>query len=179
MAIKTEDLKNIAYVGVGLIVLFIIWKMYKGVSEGIGSIGDIFGAGTEAKKTAKKIEDLDNLHLNDNPWKKEYAIYRLNKKGSNGYTFMSGAKVKSFLDGLDKYFGLFYDLTDDGSEITSRFKGAITHKMQLSQAANEYYNRTKGDFLEYIKSNMLGGLQQTNKHEQFNNIVSYISKLPE
>jgi hypothetical protein len=173
-----QEYKDMAIIAGVIIALIIVYKMFKGIGDGLGHVGDIFGAGTEAKNVDKQIAKRDATPRNKDPWSPEYSLTRI----ANGdkIALLKGATKASMIKAIGETGGFWRIFPETGAPLLEMFK-TIAHKSQVSDLAYAFQQKTGKDLLTYIKDQLqnVGWLSQSARNENLNGIINYVNQLPE
>lgn len=110
----------------------------------------------------KVMDDL--LAVRENPSSIKYAIYLLDDKQINAFTFGGRIYVtKGMYDKCKGATSLLYSIV--GHEIGHSEKGHIKKTIQEMMLANKMFGEKNGDFFFYIKKLLTGSFNQKNELE--------------
>jgi len=173
-----QEYKDMAILAAVIIGLFIVYKMVKGIGDGLGHVGDIFGAGTEAKNVDKAIEKRDSTPATKDPWSAEYTLSRIN--AGKKISLLKGATKDSMIKQITDTGGFWRIFPETGAPLLQLFK-TIKHKSQVSDLAYAFQQKTGKDLLTFLKSQLqdVGWLSQSARNENLNGIINYVNQLPE
>ncbi len=172
------QLKDLAIIAGVAVALFIVYKMMKGIGDGLGHVGDIFGAGTEAHDVDKAIAKRDQTPKEKDAWSPEYTLSRIS--AGKAVPLLKGATKDSMIKTIMDTGGFWHVFPETGAPLLEMFK-TIGHKSQVSDLAYAFQQKTGKDLLSYLKAQLqdVGWLSQTARNENLNGIINYVNQLPE
>jgi hypothetical protein len=174
-----KDSETIVIIAVVAVMLIVIYKVFGGLKNVFDGVNNALGGGKEGADVDKSVKNRDTTPKPQDPWSPEYTLSRL----------AAGKKV-SLLKGATK-ISLINKILDDtawaqwfenGGKLVSIFK-TIGHKSQISDLAKAWQDKEGTDMLTVIKDRMqrnLGGwLSNTDVNKNLNDLLAYVSGLPE
>lgn len=173
---QAQTVLAVVLVGAGA---YVAYKLYQQIAKGIGTIGDLVGAGTEAKKAELAQEKAQALTSAFTPgW-----IDRNRKPGT-----VTSLTTK-WMDYAVKFIlgksGYLHNITspmsfyEDRQAVATLLKNGIKSKYQLGVFSNYFYKKTNQSLVDalenfYLNSSMLTGGEY---QKMFGDLINYLNSL--
>lgn len=177
--------KNEKYVliGAGIIALILISKVSNAFNSAVGGIGDIFGAGPEAKAAESAVNQAQTTV---SPFKPQFLVKVVRENPGKTIHYLKAEYKTKFADVIynaaGKWSGgvIIGTLTGRQPEDIVDVFNQINYQSQVSDLATYFQQKYGKDLLSYIVQGLSNNqpLSQVDNNKIINTIMARVGSLP-
>lgn len=184
----TDKEQQIAlYIVVGIVVIYVLYKLSKPFADAVDSIKDVFGAGTEAKEATQAVKDIEIKGDTQNPFSPRYLVNLQNTVPTGTkIMYLKADKKKQLAEKVYKAASKW-----SGGVITGALIGAkpsdlidvfrqVNYKSQVSDLATYFQQKYGLNMLTYITAGLKESqpLTQAADNKIITQIINRVASLP-
>lgn len=183
--LSAKEIEALAVVALVIIGGVVVYKVYHMVSSAADAGADVIGKGSAGKEADKKVKEVKELPLYENPFSGNYILAQAARNPSKVMPVLS-AKTK---DNLEKFVNRKLSLTEtylhplsykqNREDVIALLKDVFKYKTQVSDFSAYFFKKTGKRFFDVLDEGFrnTGWTSGADYQKMFTNFVNHVQNL--